>query len=88
MRGVNKLVLEIRPDDEMFEKALLFVRPDKLGLPQKNISDNAEKLLSDIKITENNRKSKKIEPIILIFAGAAAGSTISWAIVFMIGMMS
>ena len=52
MRGVSKLVLEIRPEGDYFEKALLFLNPDKLEMTQKDINDNAEKLLSDISTTE------------------------------------
>ena len=48
MRGVNKIVIEVRPENSYFEKALLFLKPDKQELPQKQISDSAEKLLKDM----------------------------------------
>lgn len=47
MRGVNKLVVEINnPDSEYFEKAILFLRADKINAPQSEINQNADKLLS------------------------------------------
>ena len=41
MKGVNKLVIEVRPENGNFEKALLFLKPDKQELPQKQISESA-----------------------------------------------
>lgn len=84
MKGVNKLVLEVRPEDEYFEKAILFLRPEKVNTSQKELSCSAEKLLSGIKNKENNKKSRTA---LLIFAGLAAGSSISWAIVFLFGIL-
>ena len=47
MRGVNKLVIEVRPEDEYYEKALLFIRPDKLN-DVHLLSVDAERLLTEI----------------------------------------
>ena len=84
MRGVNKIVVEVRPEGEYFEKALLFIRPGKNNVPQKEISDNAEKLLNDIQQNKVYNKSNIMRTILLIFSGAAAGSLISWTISFII----
>ncbi|MBP3855701.1 MAG: hypothetical protein IK990_08855 [Ruminiclostridium sp.] len=87
MRGVSKLVLEIRPEGDYFEKALLFLNPDKLEMTQKDINDNAEKLLSDISTTEKYRMSKPAKAPILIIGGIAAGAVLSWSTVFIIGLL-
>ena len=86
MKGVNKLVVEIRPECEYFEKALLFIRPEKRDIPQKVISDSADKLLSDISVIKNNRESKKKYPFILIAAGILMGSAATAAVMLLSGM--
>ncbi len=87
MRGVNKLVLEVRPDNEYFEKALLFLNPDKCGSPQKEISDSAEKLLTDIKPGYHYRKSTFLKSLLLIIAGITAGSLLSWSAMFIFQLL-
>lgn len=86
MRGVSKLVLELKPENEYFEKAILFLSPDKLNIPQKEISESAEKLLSDIKNVNNYRKTNN--SVFLLFIGAASGSLVSWFIFFLISIMN
>lgn len=84
MRGVNKLVMEVRPEGEYFEKALLFLRPGMTDIPQKELSDSAEKILTDIKQNKNTGKSEILRTLLLIFSGAAAGSVISWITSFIL----
>ena len=84
MRGVNKLVLEIKSDGEYFEKALLFLRPDKKDLPQKEITDGAERLLQKI----NTKKPPKGHILIPALIGVITGSALSWGIVFLMGIIS
>ncbi len=57
MKGINKLVMEIKPDDEYFEKALLFLKPACIEKPQHEISNGADNLLNRIK--EDKQKKKK-----------------------------
>lgn len=87
MRGVNKLVVEVRPDGDCFEKALLFLRPGTSQLPQKQISDSAEKLLFDIENNRNYRKLNYAKSALLVISGAAAGSALSWIMFFVFGML-
>lgn len=83
MRGVNKLVLEIKSDGEYFEKALLFLKPDKKDLPQKEITDGAERLLQRIN-AKNTPKNHSLVPALI---GLITGSALSWGIVFLIGII-
>ena len=87
MKGVNKLVVEVRPEGEYFEKALLFIRPEKRDVPQKLISDSADKLLSDISEIKNNRETNKKHPLILIAAGILTGSAVTAAAMLMSGLL-
>lgn len=83
MRGVNKLVLEIKPENEYFEKALLFLKPEMQTAPQKEISDGAEKLLYKIK----NSGREKPDRLLFIMIGILAGAAVSWLTVFLIGIL-
>ena len=86
MKGVNKLVMEIRPESEYFDKAILFLKPDKTDHTQNEISSGAEKLLNESFRAYNN-KSTEPSPVWLLLAGITAGSLISWACVFIIGLI-
>lgn len=76
MKGVNKLVMEIKSDGEYFEKALLFLKPGSNELTQKEISDGAEKLLKHIE-NKNNQERKKIN-IAYAFLWSGAGAFLMW----------
>ncbi len=80
MRGVNKLVMEIKSDGEYFEKALLFLKPGSSNLSQHEISDGAEKLLSTI--AESKQKKKRIN--INAFLWTSMGAFLMWIAMFMI----
>lgn len=87
MRGVSKLVVEVRPDDGYFEKAILFIRPEAQSEAQKNISDGAKKLLSDISDRNYTKSHRKMSRTAFLFFGIAAGSLISWAVILIIGII-
>ena len=86
MRGVNKLVLEIKPESDYFEKAILFINPDKLSSPQNDISVNADKILSVIYNTKNYKKSRKLKTLLLISISAAGGSFVSLLFILISGL--
>ena len=87
MKGVNKLVIEVRPENGNFEKAILFLKPDKQELPQKQISDSAEKLLNELDNKNIKKTYKEKIPIYLLLTGIAAGSAASWLMILAIGLM-
>ena len=50
MRGVNKLIVEIKDtDSEYFDRAILFLKPEKLGTEQSRLNESAERLLERVK---------------------------------------
>lgn len=50
MKGVNKLIVEIKDtDSEYFDRAILFLKPEKLGARQSELNESAEKLLERVK---------------------------------------
>lgn len=72
MKGINKLVMEVRPDDGYFEKAILFLKPVTTEKPQHEISDGAEKLLSKIKDNQNKKKKHSFLTAFLLWSSGAA----------------
>ena len=76
MRGVNKLVLEIKSDGEYFEKALLFLKPNSTDISQHEISEGAKRLLE--RLEEKEKKKKRS------FKGAFLWSTVGAALMFIL----
>lgn len=87
MRGVNKLVVEVRPEDGYFEKAILFIRPEAQSAPQKDISESAEILLSDISQNKYTKHHTRLSRPMFLFLGIAAGSLVSWLMILLIGII-
>ena len=50
MKGVNKLIVEIKDtDSEYFDRAILFLKPEKLGTEQSRLNESAERLLASVR---------------------------------------
>lgn len=50
MRGVNKLIVEIKDtDSEYFDRAILFLKPEKLGTEQSRLNESAQRLLERVR---------------------------------------
>lgn len=61
MRGVNKLIVEIKDtDNEYFDRAILFLKPDKAAVEQRELNLGAERLLSAVRNGRNRRKRRWI----------------------------
>ncbi len=67
MRGVNKLILEIKnTENEFFDRAILFLRPEKMNADQSQLNENAQRLLSAVRMDGfNKRRRVKIGLIVL-----------------------
>lgn len=81
MKGINKLVLEVRPDDEYFEKALLFLKPAANEKPQHEINDGADKLLKRVKEKHDKKKKHSILTAFLLWS---SGASFMWIIMLLI----
>ena len=85
MRGVNKLVVEINnPESEYFEKAILFLRADKIDAPQSEIGENADRLLSAV---VNGRKRTWSAAIVMALIGAVGIGMITVGILMLLGIL-
>ena len=50
MRGVNKLIVEIKDtENEYFDRAILFVKPNMASAEQSELDKSARKLLSAVR---------------------------------------
>lgn len=67
MRGVNKLILEIKnTENEFFDRAILFLKPEKMNADQSQLNENAQRLLSAVRMDGvNKRRRIKIWLIVL-----------------------
>lgn len=69
MRGVNKLIVEIKDtDSEYFDRAILFLKPEKLGAEQSQLNESAEKLLEKVKGGAPGGRHRILVPVLV--AGA------------------
>lgn len=83
MRGVNKLILDIKDtDNEFFDRAILFLKPDKTSADQSRLNENAKKLLSAVRM-ENTNKRRGVK-IVLIAGGAVLAAAGIFAMVMLL----
>ena len=60
LKGINKQIIEIRcTNDEVFEKALLFVRSDKADLPGEVIAEHSAQLFGELRPQGDVREKPK-----------------------------
>lgn len=61
MRGVNKLIVEIKDtENEYFDRAILFLKPDKVTVEQSELNLGAERLLRAVRDGRNRRRRRWI----------------------------
>ncbi|MBQ7959436.1 MAG: hypothetical protein IJ330_07000 [Oscillospiraceae bacterium] len=74
IKGVNRRVIEINnPDGEYFEKAILFVKPEKSGDKSETLRIAARKYLSEV--DENDRR-RRLRTVLIISSVIIAFLTI------------
>ena len=57
MRGVNKLILEIKnPESEYFERAILFLKPESVSCTQSELNKSADRLLRAVMEQKSPRR--------------------------------
>lgn len=77
MRGVNKLIVEIKDtENEYFDRAILFVKPDKAITAQSELDQSARKLLSAVRNGTPDRKKKRLWIPVCIVLGAVAAAAV------------
>ncbi len=77
MKGVNKLVVEIKDtESEYFDRAILFLKPGKLNAGQTKLNDSAMRLLNEVGRTAQRKSRKNI----LLVCGAVAAVILAVAL--------
>lgn len=75
MRGVNKLVVEIKDtDSRYFDRCLLFLKPQSEPVPQSELSENAEKLLNSVMNGKKGHRMPVGAAILMTVLGAVIGA--------------
>ena len=84
MRGVNKLIVEIKDtENEYFDRAILFIKPDKAAAEQSELDKSARKLLSAVRDGKSDKSSKKLLAAVFAVLGviaAAAAKAALWVL--------
>ena len=68
IKGVNKKIIEINnPENLYFEKAVFYLKPEVLELPQQVAEDEIERYISKLGISDclKQKKSRKVIAILL-----------------------
>ena len=66
MRGVNKLIVEIKDtNSEYFDRAILFLKPEKLGTEQSELNESAERLLERVRSGAPRSRSRWWIPAVI-----------------------
>lgn len=59
IKGVNKKIIEINnPESIYFEKAVFYLRPEVMEIPQQVAEEEIERYISRLGISSHRRKSK------------------------------
>lgn len=75
MKGVNKMVIEVKSDGRYFDRALLFIKPEQVNAPQHEITDGADRLLEKLSERKPAQNAKTALAAILgTLAGAGTAS--------------
>ncbi len=75
MKGVNKMVIEVKSDGQYFDRALLFIKPDRVNAPQREITDGADRLLKELTAKKPVQRGRAALAAVLgTLAGAGTAS--------------
>ena len=66
LKGINRRIIEInRTNNDYFEKAILFVKSDKISCPQQMLTSQADLLLKEFTAHKKNNSIKARRIIVL-----------------------
>ncbi|MBQ5318038.1 MAG: hypothetical protein J6K17_02965 [Oscillospiraceae bacterium] len=70
IKGVNRRIVEITSTEhEYFEKAVLYVKTDKCGLPMEKITEEAREYLGRIVPTKNRVQLSLVSKLLIASGG-------------------
>lgn len=84
IKGVNKRVVEITStDNEYFERAVLYIRPDKLDLPSARLEEEAREYVGRIAPKRENDAVSLVLKLSLAAASILAVTLVVYLIIFL-----
>ena len=67
LKGINRRIIEInRTNNDYFEKAILFVKSDKISCPQQMLTSQADLFLKDLPVHKKTNSIRALTIICLI----------------------
>ena len=73
LKGTNRRIIEVnKTNSDYFEKAILFVKSDKVGFPTHTLNNEADEFLSEIDKTHSKKFSKTTIIFIILFLSMIA----------------
>ena len=77
IKGVNKHIVEINnPGNDYFEKAILYVRSDKLAIPPKELSGEAKSYLQSLGLQKKQFPWGRLSIALTALAGVLVTCTV------------
>ncbi len=68
LKGTNRRIIEVnRTNSDYFEKAILFVKTDKVGYPTNTLNNEANEFLRNIDKADSKKFSKTTFLFIILF---------------------
>lgn len=78
MKGINKMIVEINnTDSEYFEKAILFIKPQKQEVRTGEITKNADALLKAVAEGKAKKEQKQEKIVLKLLIASFAGALFS-----------
>ena len=81
LKGVNRRIIEVNSADPLFEKAVLYVRPECTSFTEEQLSREAKEYVALFCESAHNRGMTRAGLFAAIAAAAAAGAFIAAAAV-------
>lgn len=81
LKGVNRHIVEINnPQNEYFEKAILYIKQGKLDIPPDEISIEAREYLASLGVGKRQKSTKTLNFTTKLLLGGAAAAAIGVAV--------
>lgn len=83
LKGINRRIIEInKTNNDYFEKAILFVKSEKIGLPQQTLANEANLFLKDLQQSEkkNVNKMRLVSYILVAILSLVVIATIIYSV--------
>lgn len=84
LKGINRRIIEInKTNNDYFEKAILFVKSEKIGCPQQTLTSQANLFLQDLQQSEkkNINKMRLVSYMLVAILSLVVIATILYSVI-------